>query len=168
MCRAGWLGSSTSCGGVPYVPAMGREENSFVLTATGNTNPNKNIGTVQITSDITATLNAPGSGTYAGLIFFQDLRAAADFSYNGNSSNCANNNPGNCNHIEGGANMSLTGAIYLQQGSVGYQGNPSANCLILIADYYRLTGNPSLSSNGCAAAGVGVVTSTINKAVLTQ
>src|SRR5205823_3049941 len=48
---------------------------TFVLTqSTGN---NSDIGGVSITSENNVTLNAPSSGDYPGVLFYQDRRATA-------------------------------------------------------------------------------------------
>jgi hypothetical protein len=142
--------------------AVGGAGDTFVLTGTGSGNTlTGNIGTVTI-SGPTATLSAPGTGTYAGLLIFQD-RNAGSFSFAGNSSNCS----ANCSNITGGTNTDLTGAIYLPKGAVGFQGGKSsANCLVLIDGETSFNGSSSLTSDGCAAAGVNTVF--INHVALTQ
>ena len=46
---------------------------TFVLTQTSGNNAN--IGGVSITSENNVTLNAPSTGTYKGVLFYQDRRA---------------------------------------------------------------------------------------------
>jgi Flp pilus assembly protein TadG len=144
--------------------AIGGAGVTFVLTGTGTgTTLTNNIGTVQFSSP-TTTLNAPATGTYAGLLIFQD-RNAGTFSFAGNSSNCKS---GNCNTLVDTSNqMDLTGAIYLPTGAVGYQGGKSSgNCLVLLDAETSLSGSAFLTSSGCAAA--GVATETTNHVALAE
>jgi hypothetical protein len=48
---------------------------TFVLTQTSGSN--SDIGGVSITSENNVTLNAPSTGTYQGVLFYQDSRATA-------------------------------------------------------------------------------------------
>lgn len=161
-------GATLTCPGcvISTTGGTGGLGDTFVLTGTGSGNTlTNNIGTVQIASAITTTLNAPGTGTYAGLLFFQD-RNAGTFSFAGNSSNCS----GNCSLFNGGSNMDMFGAIYMKYGAVGFQGgkaNATGNgCLLLLDSETSFNGNAALNSDGCAGAGVGTVFT--NYAVLTQ
>ncbi len=147
--------------------AVGGAGDTFVLTGTGSGNTlTGNIGTVQMPpqppSAITTTLNAPGTGTYAGLMIFQDRNAAA-----GSLNNGGNNCSGSCNYLDGGSTMNMTGAIYLPKGVVYFQGgNSSGNCLVLLDLETIFQGNSSLTSDGCTAA--GVKTAFTNHVALTQ
>ncbi len=141
---------------------------TFVLTGTGSgATLTNNIGGVLIgntpNATISATLNAPGSGNYKGLLVYQDRNAPLG-TINADSGHCSNN----CNALDvGTTNISLTGAIYLPQGIVDFEGgHSSANCLVLIDAGTTFQANVSLIASGCQAAGVATLTT--NTAVLTQ
>jgi Flp pilus assembly protein TadG len=140
---------------------LGDQGMTFILTGTGTgTTLSDNISTVQILNPIDTTggpLYSPGSGPYQGLLFFQDRNAPLD-DYNGLQGSCGVN----CNTILGGALMDLTGAIYMSQAELGFGGNSGASsgeCLVILVDSLRFTGNATLNTEGCAAAGVSTVTS---------
>jgi Flp pilus assembly protein TadG len=96
------------------------------------------VGRVQIPSGATVTLQAPNSGTFSGLLFIQDRVAPPT----GNSV------------LEGGPNMNLTGLLYLPNTAVGFQGNPSATCTVLITEQVAIHGNSNFTTSGCKKAGL--------------
>jgi hypothetical protein len=72
---------------------------TFYLTGT-----NANFGGVQIGNGITTTLTAPTSGTYQGILFFQDRSITSSVTES----------------IEGGATMQLGGSLYFPTTTVNY------------------------------------------------
>jgi hypothetical protein len=162
--------------------AIGGAGDTFVLTGTGTGGTlTSNIGTMTIGSNgvfgggggITATLSAPGSGPYAGLLFFQDRNAP--LTTPGSFGLCLGYGGTNCNALDGGNNMNITGATYFPQGSIdfwGLFGNVSSgSCVVILADQVTvlsLLGSASLTSEGCAAAGVQTVTGGPYNVALTQ
>jgi hypothetical protein len=161
---------------------IGGAGDTFVLTGIGSGSTlTNNIGTINIGSNgvfgggggITATLSAPGSGPYAGLIFFQDRNAP--LTTPGFLDLCLGYGGTNCNALDGGNAMNITGATYLPRGSVdfwGLLGNVSSGaCVVILADQVTvlsLLGSASLNSEGCAAAGVQTVTGGPYNVALTQ
>ena len=156
---------------------VGGAGDTFVLTGTGSgTTLTNNIGTAQISSGINAPapgLNAPGTacnlttaGCYQGLLIYQDSRAPLPpvFSIFGIPINlCVFGSflgSGNCNALDGGTNMNVTGAFYLPQAAVDFWGigsSSNGNCVVIIANVVTLfsfAGSSSLSSTGCPTAGV--------------
>jgi hypothetical protein len=117
---------------------------TFVLTST---NGPSSIGTVTINGGANVLLNAPSdpSDPYAGLIIYQDPRAPA----------------GGIDKLNGGADMSLTGAVYFPTQVVRWSGNngPTApSCTQVIGDQVVFIGNATIQNTGCAEAGVQPVT----------
>jgi Putative Flp pilus-assembly TadE/G-like len=113
---------------------------TFVLTSSGAASQ---IGTVTINGGADITLNAPPdpSSTFAGILFYQDRRAPA----------------GATDKFNGGANQSLTGAIYFPNQTIEYAGNNSssaATCTQIIGNQVVFTGNATINNTGCPGAGV--------------
>lgn len=84
-------------------------------------------------------LTAPGSGPYAGVLFFQDRNAPT----------------GGDNKFNGGSTMSLNGALYFPGQQVAFQGNTSnaGGCTRIVADTVSFTGDAALG-NACASLGL--------------
>ncbi len=114
-----------------------------------------NVGTFNMQSSTsTVTMLAPSSGdsvtsqsNYAGLpgvALYQDRLAT--------ESTLKNNGQGNTNtnSFYGGPSSSFTGAAYLPQGCIQWQGTPvTTNCFQLIGDTLSLNGNPGISVSNC-------------------
>lgn len=98
-----------------------------------------NYAQMDINGGATVNLTAPNSGTYAGVLFFQDRNAPA----------------GGDNKFNGGSAMSLNGALYFPGQQVSFQGNTSnaGGCTRIIADTVTFTGDATLG-NACAALGL--------------
>jgi hypothetical protein len=118
---------------------------TIIFTTTGA--PNK-IGAVQMQSSSAqiGQLNAPNTGTFAGLLFLQDTVAGANYSTTGT--------------LEGGPSVALIadGLVYFPHTNLTFQGTPALGtngCLIVIADQVQLAGNSTLSSTRCTSGGLG-------------
>lgn len=99
-----------------------------------------NYASVDINGGAQVNLSAPNSGAYAGVLMFQDRNAPA----------------GGDNKFNGGAAMSLNGALYFPGQQVDFQGNTSnaGGCTRIVADTVTFTGDATL---GNACAGLGLV-----------
>jgi len=113
----------------------------FTTPSNGNTNQ---IGTLSIAGGAAVTLNAPNSGTYKGLLFYQDPRAPTQ-----------NNNDAT---INGGSGTVLNGAIYFPSNTVNWSGNTSlaSQCTLIIANVVQFTGNAGLNVDDCVNQGVSI------------
>jgi Flp pilus assembly protein TadG len=123
----------------------------FVLTSrNAATNPSS-IAVVDINGGATVNITSPSSGTYSGILFYQDRRALdrGDNKINGNSSS------------------RLQGAIYFPNQEVQFNGNSSMNinCLKLVAKRLVFTGNSSITNTCPANSGVGSILGTKVKLV---
>lgn len=101
---------------------------TIVLTSqTAANNPNS-IGQVKMNGGATLNITAPNSGTYAGILIYQDRRAA-----NSNQSN----------KINGNSSSLLRGAIYFPAQEVEFTGTNSTNvdCVQLVARRLTFIGN---------------------------
>jgi hypothetical protein len=118
---------------------------TIIFTTSGA--PNK-IGTVtmQSTSAQIGSLNAPNSGTFAGLLFVQDTVAGATYTTSGT--------------IEGGPSVALSGSglVYFPNTDLTFQGTPQLGtngCLVVVANQVTVAGDSTLSATGCSSAGLG-------------
>jgi len=112
---------------------------TFVMTSSTSASQ---IGTADIRGGADVVLSAPKTGSFAGLIFFQDPRAT---------------NTAGDNKFNGGASMQLTGAIYSRYQTVEYTGNNDsggANCTQIIGRHVVFTGHSTINNTGCPTAGV--------------
>jgi Flp pilus assembly protein TadG len=115
----------------------------------------KIVGNVQEQSNaVVDSLNAPGSGPFAGLLLVQDSNnLPAGTTY---TTPC----PGNtsCSNFQGTPGQTLTGLVYFPKNPLTFQGNPtsgSTSCLLVVANTLTLAGNSSLDSSGCVSGGPG-------------
>jgi len=120
---------------------------TFVLTQT--TGSNTDIGGVSITSENNVTLNAPNSGTYQGVLFFQDRRVAAGtMTSSSKIFTLASLN-----------NATLSGAVYFPNNAINISsinnigGNSSTGCTIWIGRYLKFSSYNNNFKGGCATYG---------------
>jgi Putative Flp pilus-assembly TadE/G-like len=109
------------------------------------------IGTLSESGNVTTILNAPGSGSYAGLLMLQDKGATyANFSCLPGATSFL----GGC--IIGSVGSALSGLIYFPNTDLGFGGSiqTTSNCLVVVASSFTFTGNIDLNNSGCAAAGL--------------
>jgi Flp pilus assembly protein TadG len=114
---------------------------TFVLTSSGSAS---NIGTVTINGGADIQLNAPTSGYYKGVLYYQDQNA-----------------PSGTAKFNGGATQILNGAIYFKKQEIQYNGDHGASatsCTQIIGDTVEFTGNSRVINNGCADAGITPIT----------
>ena len=135
-------GTATMCGGTLKI-----DGGTFTGTGTIILSGNPSLGYANIDMNGGATLNmsAPTSGTYAGLLIYQDPNAPTN----------------NLNKINGTAGSSYTGAIDFPNGGLTYTGNSAATagCTQLIGYQVTFTGSSSISDycTGTGVRGIGGV-----------
>ena len=112
---------------------------TIVLTTPAETGA---VGNALISPGATVTLQAPHAGPFSGLLFVQDPLAASS---NGEEPD---------NALDGGPGMNLTGLLYFPNTALGFQGNPTATCTLLIANRVAIDGTTRLTTSGCATAGL--------------
>jgi Flp pilus assembly protein TadG len=109
---------------------------TIILTSKNAADSPSSIATVNMNGGATVNLTAPTSGTYAGVLFYQDRRALDSGTniFNGNSSS------------------KYQGAIYLPKQAMRFNGTTgmNVNCLQLIGRRLDFTGNSTIS-NVCPA-----------------
>lgn len=117
---------------------------TFIFTTDQNGKPTS-IGTVSINGGATVTLNAPNTGPYKGVLFYQDRRAPQD------TSNMKAT-------LNGGSGTALNGAIYFPNNEVAWSGNTNLQsaCTLIVGDKVTFTGASNLSVDDCTKQGVNI------------
>ena len=130
---------------------------TFVLTQT--TGNNSDIGGVRITSENNVTLSAPNSGTYAGVLFYQDRRVPA-----GTMSSTSK-----IFTVSSLNNATMAGAVYFPNNKIDIAsinnigGTASTGCTIWIGRYVKLSSYNNAYKGGCGLYGTtppGISTTT--------
>ena len=94
-----------------------------------------NYGPLSVSGAVVATLSAPTSGPYYGILFYQDRTIGTGQA---------------ANTVTGSSAPSLSGVLYFPTTALTLSGAESGgNCLILVADTISLTGAAALG-NGCS------------------
>jgi len=140
---------------------------TFVLTqTTGNAS---NIGGVSISSENNVTLSAPSSGTYKGVLFYQDRNVA----------NGARNATSKIFTLSSLNNATLYGAIYFPKNAINISsinnmgGNSSTGCTVWIVRFLNFSNYNNNYIAGCSTygttpAGIGTTTTTTTTVPVTQ
>lgn len=142
-------GTATLAAGVYYVDgnsfSLGSQANvsgdgvTIILTSSSAaTNPGS-IATLSMNGGATVQLTAPTSGTYAGVLFYQDRRASS----------------GSSDTINGNASSKLQGAFYFASQALQFNGTSgmTTDCLQLVGLRLTFTGNTAISNNCPAGSG---------------
>ena len=110
-------------------------------------------GTTAISGSATATLSAPTTGTYAGILIFGDRTATTS----------------NNNNISGSSSSTLTGVLYFPTQQITYSGgsNASTTCTQLVGDTITFSGSTSIG-NSCTGTGTKTFSSGAMYASLVQ
>ncbi|OYW15485.1 MAG: hypothetical protein B7Y82_03975 [Sphingomonadales bacterium 32-65-25] len=108
----------------------------FILTATNAASNTSNIATVSMQGGARLNMTAPSTGTYAGILFYQDRRA----------SNMATN------IINGNSSSLLQGALYFPRQELQMNGTNGMNtrCIQIVARRIDWRGNAAIQ-NVCPA-----------------
>lgn len=120
------------------------DECVFLLTSDGSVG--STIATASINGGATLNIGAPRSGTYKGILFYQDRNAIT----------------GTTNTISGNSSSFLRGAIYFPKQYVDYTGNSgmSTDCIQIVARQVTFTGSNQISNTCPTADGSGSITGT--------
>jgi hypothetical protein len=128
-------GGSLSIGAQAHVTCL---QCTFVLTSrNAATNPSA-IGNVDINGGAEVDLSAPASGTYKGIMIYQDRRAVDGTSASQQSK------------LNGNSESSFQGAFYFPSQQVTYNGTAgmTTQCLQLVARRVYYSGNMNIA-NSC-------------------
>ena len=105
-----------------------------------NRDPSSNsIGDVDLNGNATINMTATTSGTYAGLLFYQDRRAASD----------------NDIKINGNSSSKFQGAFYFPKADLTFNGSAGmiTNCMQIVAKDVTFTGNSAINNTCPAGSG---------------
>ncbi len=108
----------------------------FILTATSAANNTTNIATLSMAGGASLNMTAPGTGTYAGILFYQDRRASTV----------------SANIINGNSSSVLQGALYFPAQELQFNGTSGMNtrCVQVVARRVDWRGNANIQ-NVCPA-----------------
>ena len=102
-----------------------------------------NYKPVTISGQVTATLSAPTSGAFNGILFF------------GNRTGCSTK--GSCvDQINGGSTAVLNGALYFASDEIEITGSNASGFMMLVADKIYINGNSTFGNNGNPFDGITV------------
>lgn len=108
----------------------------IILTSRTATNNPGSIGNVDINGGATVSMTAPTSGTYAGILFYQDRRALDGNSANRNS------------RINGNSSSTYQGAFYFPAQKITFNGTSGmvTNCIQMVARRVEFSGNTQITN----------------------
>ncbi|MBW8785792.1 MAG: hypothetical protein JF593_14350 [Novosphingobium sp.] len=124
---------------------------TIVLTSSTAATQPQSIGQITINAGAQLNLTAPGTGTYAGILFYQDRRAQDT----------------GTNTINGNASSVLQGAMYIPSQSVTYNGTSgmTTDCLQMVVKRATFSGNSTISNVCPSGSGAHSFTGTTVKLV---
>lgn len=136
-------GSSFSVGSQATV--IGTDVTIILTSNTAATNPSS-IATIDMNGGANVQLTAPTSGTYAGVLFYQDRRAQDS----------------GTNKINGNSSSKFQGAIYMPQQEVMFSGTSgmNTNCLQIVSRRVVFTGNNDINNQCPSGSGAASFTGT--------
>ena len=125
-------GGSFSVGSQGVVTSLGTGVTIVLTSSTAATNPSS-IATLNINGGATLNLSASQTGTYAGILFYQDRRAQDS----------------GANTLNGNAASTLQGAFYFPSQELDFSGTSgmTTDCLQLVALRLTFIGNTNVSNN---------------------
>ena len=104
---------------------------TFVLT-NRDSSQTATIGGVQMNGGANVNLVAPNSGTYKGILFYQDRRATLD----------------NAQTVNGNSSSKFEGALYFPRADLTFNGTAgmNTNCLQIVSWTVKFTGNSAVNN----------------------
>ncbi|MGQ5701838.1 pilus assembly protein TadG-related protein [Sandaracinobacteroides sp. A072] len=119
---------------------------TFVLTSSNIASQPWSAATVKMNGGATLNLAAPSFGPMAGILFYQDRRAAA----------------GNTNKVNGNSSSFLQGAMYFPRGELEFTGTTGMqiDCIQMVAKNLTFSGNSTVKNICPAGSGASSFTGT--------
>ena len=113
-----------------------------IILTNRNSSSTASIGRLDIQGSPNINMTASDTGTYAGILFYQDRRAR-----DGNGENYIN-------HVNGSSTSVFEGAFYFPKQQVYFNGTSgmNTNCVQMVARRVRFSGNTSIT-NTCPTGG---------------
>lgn len=113
--------------------------NGVTLVLTGSSP--SNVGEIDIRAQSIVNLTAPSSGDYAGIVVHQDISAEESGD----------------NKFNGGANLTLVGAIYMKNQPLTYNGGADVDgCTMIVARIVKFSGTSFLRNTQTLCESVGL------------
>jgi hypothetical protein len=127
---------------------------TIVLTGKSTDGYNPPFANVNFTAGGHVNLSAPTSGATSGIVFFEDRAAPSNPSPSPNLSCPAVG----CSQFDGGATMTVTGAIYMPTQQINFTNGITTGsaCLQVIADTLVFNGGAEFQNN-CAGMGTSAI-----------
>jgi Flp pilus assembly protein TadG len=120
-------GGSVTLGSQAVVSGTGV---TFILTSSTAATNSSSIGSLSMNGGATVNLTSSTTGTYAGILFYQDRRATA----------------GGSNTVNGNSASALQGAIYFKSQDLSFSGDSgmTTDCVQMVSRRVTFTGNNSI------------------------
>ena len=140
-------GSSLSTGSQAVVTGYGV---TFILTSSTASSSGTSVATLNLGAGSTMNLTATTSGTYGGILFYQDRRAS-----------------GYVNGAGGNASSTFQGAFYFPSEELDFNGTAgmNTNCVQMVASTIQFIGNASINNVCPAGSGSAAFTGTVIRLV---
>lgn len=140
-------GSSFATGSQAVVTGYGV---TFILTSSTASSSGSSVATLGLGAGSTMNLTATTSGTYGGILFYQDRRAS-----------------GYVNGAGGNASSTFQGAFYFPSEELDFNGtsNMNINCVQMVASTIQFIGNASINNVCPAGSGAAAFTGTVIRLV---
>lgn len=140
-------GSSLSTGSQAVVTGYGV---TFILTSSTASSSGTSVATLNLGAGSTTNLTATTSGTYGGILFYQDRRAS-----------------GYVNGAGGNASSTFQGAFYFPSEELDFNGTSgmNTNCVQMVASTIQFIGNASITNVCPAGSGSAAFTGTVIRLV---
>ena len=118
----------------------------FILTSSNATSNPSSIAQLDINGSANVQLTAPTSGTYQGVLIYQDRRALDS----------------GTNTVNGNASSKLQGAVYMPSQAVSFSGNSGMNteCIQIASRRVTFIGNNNIVNNCPSGSGSSAFTGT--------
>jgi hypothetical protein len=140
-------GSSFTTGSQAIVTGYGV---TFILTSSTASTSGTSVATLNLGAGSTMNLTATTSGTYGGILFYQDRRAS-----------------GYVNGAGGNASSTFQGAFYFPSEELDFNGTAgmNTNCVQMVASTIQFIGNASITNVCPAGSGAAAFTGTVIRLV---
>ncbi len=117
---------------------------TFILSSSSAAIDGTSVATLNINGGATLNLTGPSSGTYSGVLFYQDERASSN----------------NVNFLNGNSASTIQGSIYFPSQTLEYNGTSgiNTNCMQVVARNVIFTGNSTISNVCPSGSGTSTLT----------
>jgi hypothetical protein len=116
-----------------------------IILTNSDTSSTATIGTLNMNAQAKSNMTAPTSGTYKGVLFYQDRRATTSSS--------------NVNRVNGTSDSVFSGAMYFPKQHLQINGNAGLtfNCAQFVSWTVEFSGNSGITNTCTAGYGTGAI-----------